>query len=64
MANGLLPKQHAQAQRMGWLAVGGWGLSALLFVKASSFLAIIAIGAAVYLTVRWFRFRASWGMRF
>ena len=64
MASELLPKQRAEARKLGLQAVAGWGVMALLAFKASGILAALAAGVAVWLTVRWFRYRASWGMRF
>lgn len=60
----LLPKQRAEAARLGWMAVAGWGGSVLLFLVKMKLLAVFGAGAAVWLTWRWFKFRASWGMRF
>lgn len=61
----LLPKQRAEAARLGWLAVAGWGGTGLvLFFVKVKLLALIGAAAAVWLTWRWFKYRASWGMRF
>lgn len=60
----LLPKQRAEAARRGWMAVAGWGGTGLLWMIKLKFLALVGIGAAVWLTWRWFKYRATWGMRF
>lgn len=60
----LLPKQRKEAAKLGWQAVAGWGVSGLLLWKAGVLLGILGIAAAVWLTLRWFKYRASWGMRF
>lgn len=64
MGNELLPRQRKEAAALGWQAIGGWALSGLVFWKIGLILGAVAVGAAVWLTARWFRFRASWGMRF
>ncbi len=61
----LLPKQRAEAARMGWTAVAAWagtGLAVLVIHKIV--VGLIGAGVAAWLTWRWFKFRASWGMRF
>ena len=65
MANELLPKQRQEARRQGMIAVGAWALAGVIFfVKVAFLFKLGAIGVAVYLTQRWFRYRAGWGMRF
>lgn len=65
MGYDLLPKQRAEASRKGWMAVGGWAASGAALVLVHSWLlAGIAAAVAVWLTIGWFRYRASWGMRF
>lgn len=61
----LLPKQRAEAARMGWMAVAGWaGTGIVVLVVHKVLLGLLGAGVAVWLTWRWFKFRASWGMRF
>ncbi len=61
----LLPKQRAEAARLGWMAVLGWaGGGAAFFLVHSLLLTLVAAGVASWLTWRWFMFRAKWGMRF
>lgn len=50
---------------MGWLAVGGWAATGVIAVVLHKLLLIlVGAGVATWLTWRWFKFRASWGMRF
>jgi hypothetical protein len=64
--NALLPKQRTEARKRGWQALGAWGVAGLLgtWGWAWAFPALVAAGAAVWLTRRWFQFRAQWGLRF
>ncbi|MSP93031.1 MAG: hypothetical protein EXR79_14725 [Myxococcales bacterium] len=64
MAGGPLSTQKAEAARRGWIAVVGWALTPILVVKAGWILGLVAAGVAVWLTSRWFKYRAEWGMRF
>ena len=64
MGNELLPRQRKEAAALGWQAVGGWVVGGLLAWKTGVILGGIGVAVAVYLTLRWFRFRATWGMRF
>jgi hypothetical protein len=65
MGSELLPKQRAEAGRRGWLAVGGWAVTAAFFWWYSlGFLSVAAAVGAAFLTRRWFQYRAQWGMRF
>ncbi len=64
MGSELLPKQRAEASKRGWMAVGGWALSGVMFWYSMGFLVILAMGGAAWLTWRWFQYRAGWGMRF
>ena len=60
----MLSTQKSQARSLGWQAVAGWTVAALLLWKAGL---IIGLGGAVlsaYLTRRWFQYRAKWGLRF
>lgn len=64
MAGGPLSTQKAEAARRGWMAVAGWALTPILAWKAGWLLGILAVAGAVWLTSRWFKYRAEWGMRF
>lgn len=61
----LLPKQRAEAARLGWTAVLGWAGSGAAFLFLHSLLlTLVVAGVASWLTWRWFMFRAKWGLRF
>jgi len=61
----MLSTQKAEARKLGWQAVAGWALTVLLVWEHWSIILVVAGGAlAVWLTRRWFAFRAKWGMRF
>lgn len=61
----LMSQQKQTASRRGWLAVAGWlGTAWAIFSAHSLFLGLIGAAIAVFLTRRWFQYRAQWGMRF
>lgn len=64
MGSELLPKQRAEASRRGWMAVGGFGLTTAFLFNSMWFMGFLALAGAVWLTRRWFQYRAQWGMRF
>ena len=64
MSHDLLPNQRRQAARLGWMAVGGWLATGLFAWWGWGLATILPLGGAVMLTLRWFQFRAKWGMRF
>ena len=65
MSGGPLAKQRSEATRKGALALAGWGGTVLLFwMTRGWFLPVVGIGVSVWLTWRWFSYRAKWGMRF
>ncbi|MBM4344526.1 MAG: hypothetical protein FJ100_14265 [Deltaproteobacteria bacterium] len=64
MGGELLSGPRAQARKLGWQALAGWGATGLLAVKGWWFVGLVGAGVAVWLTLRWFRHRATWGMRF
>lgn len=65
----LLSKPKAEARRKGtwaalsWAATGGFGAMALLSTW-SWLLPIVGAGISGWLTWRWFKHRAEWGLRF
>lgn len=60
----LVSQDRSEAKKKGWLAVGAWGGSALLLTVGWTFTGIAGLGAAAYLTLKWFMYRAKRGMRF
>jgi hypothetical protein len=64
MAGGPLSTQKSEAARRGWLAVAGWALTPILLWKAGLIVGIVVAAVSVWLTKRWFDYRAQWGMRF
>lgn len=60
----LMQTQKATAARRGWMAVGGWAVTGWALVGGHVFFGLALGAAAVWLTRRWFNYRASWGMRF
>lgn len=66
---GMLSKPKAEARKRGLMAAAGWGATGLfgllaLFSTWSWFWPFAGAGASCWLTWRWFRHRAEWGMRF
>jgi hypothetical protein len=64
MTQTLMSRDQAEAKKKGWIAVAGWAGSGALFFLHFPILGVVGIGASVYLTYRWFIFRAKRGMRF
>jgi len=64
MTQSLMSRDRAEARKRGWIALSAWAGSGILVFYHAPFLALLAAGAAAYLTYRWFVFRAKRGMRF
>ncbi len=64
MTESLMGRDKAEARKKGIYALSAWVGSGILFVYHASFLGVLAAGAGLYLTYRWFMFRAKRGMRF
>ncbi len=60
----LMAQQKATAARRGWIAVAGWVGTVWALVGGHLFLGLAGVGLAIFLTRRWFQYRAQWGMRF
>jgi hypothetical protein len=60
----LVSRDKSEAKKKGVYAAAAWGGTALLGVAAGPFLAVPAGVGAVYLTYKWFMYRAKRGMRF
>jgi hypothetical protein len=64
MTTSLMARDKSEAKKKGYLALGAWGGSALLLVVNWPLTAAAAGAGAVYLTYKWFAYRAKRGMRF
>jgi len=59
-----MSQDKAEAKKKGLFALSAWGGSGVLFFFHAPVLGLLTVGGAVYLTYRWFMFRAKRGMRF
>ena len=64
MTQSLMARDRAEAKKKGLFALSAWIGSGVLLSVHAPFLALAAAGGGVYLTYRWFMFRAKRGMRF
>lgn len=64
MTTSLVGRDKSEAKKKGLFAAGAWGGTVLLAVGAPPVLAVGAGAGAVYLTYKWFMYRAKRGMRF
>jgi threonine/homoserine/homoserine lactone efflux protein len=64
MTQSLMTRDKAEATKKGLYALSGWVGSGLLFFSSHSVFGLLAVGGSLYLTYRWFMFRAKRGMRF
>ena len=65
MSQSLMSRDRSEARKKGLFALSAWTGACVLFVYHAPFLlGLLAVGGAVYLTYRWFMFRAKRGMRF
>ncbi len=60
----LMSTQKQTAARRGWLAIAGWVGTGVALVAGHFVVGLFGAGIAVFLTRRWFQYRAQWGMRF
>jgi hypothetical protein len=65
MSTSLMSKDREEAKKKGYWALGASvGTGALVVVGAPIVMSAGAAAGAVYLTYKWFMFRAKRGMRF
>ena len=64
MTQSLMSRDKAEAKKKGYLALSAWAGSGVLVFYHWPLLGLAAAGGAVYLTYKWFMFRAKRGMRF
>lgn len=60
----MMVQQKQTAARRGWLAVAGWAGTGWMLFNGYFFFGVLGVALAVFLTRRWFQYRAQWGMRF
>jgi hypothetical protein len=63
MTQTLMARDKAEAKKKGMLAVSAWGGSGLLFFLHWPILGLLGVAGSLYMTYRWFMFRAKRGMR-
>jgi hypothetical protein len=64
MTQSLMARDKAEARKKGLYALSAWVGSGILLVYHWPLLGLIAAGGGLFLTYRWFMFRAKRGMRF
>jgi hypothetical protein len=64
MTQSLMAQDRNLARKKGWIALGAWVGSGFLVFYHFRFFGVAAAAGAVWLTYRWFMFRAKRGMRF
>lgn len=65
MTQSLMSRDKDEAKKKGYIALSAWiGSGALMFFAHWPLLGLATAGGAVYLTYKWFMFRAKRGMRF
>jgi hypothetical protein len=64
MTESLMARDKVEAKKKGWLALSTWVGSGVLFFYHFPTLGVVAVGGSLYLTYRWFMYRAKRGMRF
>jgi hypothetical protein len=64
MSQSLMSRDKMEAKKKGLFALSAWTGAGILFFYTTAFWGLLAVGGAVYLTYRWFMFRAKRGMRF
>jgi hypothetical protein len=64
MTQSLMSRDKAEANKKGLFALAAWTGGGILFVYHWPILGLVTVGGAIYLSYRWFMFRAKRGMRF
>jgi hypothetical protein len=64
MTQSLISQDRAEAKKKGLFALSAWTGAGVLFFYHAPILGLLSAGGAIYLTYRWFMFRAKRGMRF
>jgi len=64
MTQSLMSRDKAEAKKKGLVALSAWTGAGVLFFYHAPMLGLLTVGGAVYLTYRWFMYRAKRGMRF
>ena len=64
MTQSLMSRDRSEAKKKGLIALSAWTGAGVLFFYHAPILGLLTVGGAVYLTYRWFMFRAKRGMRF
>jgi hypothetical protein len=64
MTQTLMARDKAEAKKKGLYALSAWVGSGVLFFYAHPVVGLVAVGGGLFLTYRWFMFRAKRGMRF
>jgi hypothetical protein len=64
MTQSLMARDKAEARKKGLYALSAWIGSGILFVYHAPYLGLAAVVGGLFLTYRWFMFRAKRGMRF
>jgi threonine/homoserine/homoserine lactone efflux protein len=64
MTQSLMARDKGDARKKGLYALSAWVGSGVLFFYSHPIFGLLAVGGGLYLTYRWFMFRAKRGMRF
>jgi threonine/homoserine/homoserine lactone efflux protein len=64
MSQSLMSRDRMEARKKGLYALSAYAGAGVLFLYHAPLLGLLTVGGAVYLTYRWFMFRAKRGMRF
>jgi len=64
MTQSLMARDKGEAKKKGLYALSAWVGSGILFFYHAPILGLLGVAGGLYLTYRWFIFRARRGMRF
>jgi hypothetical protein len=64
MTQTLMSRDKAEAKKKGLVVFSAWVGSGVLFAWHWPLIGLLAVGGSLFLTYRWFMFRAKRGMRF
>jgi hypothetical protein len=64
MTQSLMARDRAEAKKKGLVALSAWVGSGILFYLHAPVLGLLGVAGGLFLTYRWFMFRARRGMRF